>query len=230
MMNAKPYTCLDCGLVGEQARRGRGRLRCDDCRKAYMQDHHAGRLVRMCPGCGTVCEQGNGRTYCSLECRPPDQRMTYTEKKALRTPAVCEGCGVEYAPSHRRQRWCSRTCGNRYKPMSLAGPRFTPEEARERIRESWRQKNRRRRAAKRGALSEPYTLAEIAARDKLRCKLCGKRVAMRQTAPHPKSPTIDHILPLFDGGDDTRANVQLAHFLCNSAKGPRGSQQLALIG
>ena len=30
--------------------------------------------------------------------------------------------------------------------------------------------------------------------------------------------------------DDVKANVQLAHFGCNSSKGARGSQQLALVG
>jgi hypothetical protein len=37
--------------------------------------------------------------------------------------------------------------------------------------------------------------------------------------------------PLSRGGDDTRANVQLAHFLCNARKGAAGGgEQLALIG
>jgi len=53
---------------------------------------------------------------------------------------------------------------------------------------------------------------------------------MKQVVPHPKAPTVDHIVPVSEGGDDTRANVQLAHFVCNSVKGARGSQQLALIG
>jgi 5-methylcytosine-specific restriction endonuclease McrA len=53
---------------------------------------------------------------------------------------------------------------------------------------------------------------------------------MTKAVPHPKAPTIDHILPIACGGNDTRANVQLAHFICNSRKGTRGSQQLALAG
>ncbi|MCX4786475.1 HNH endonuclease [Streptomyces sp. NBC_01221] len=79
-------------------------------------------------------------------------------------------------------------------------------------------------------MSEPYTLLGIAERDRTRCGLCGGRVAMKQKVPHPKAPTIDHIVPVSEGGDDTRANVQLAHFRCNSVKGARGCQQLALIG
>lgn len=84
---------------------------------------------------------------------------------------------------------------------------------------------------KRGAKAEPYTLEEIAARDRKTCQLCGKRVAMKQKVPHPKAPVVDHIVPIVEGGDDTRVNVQLAHFVCNSRKGARAvGEQLALIG
>jgi len=61
--------------------------------------------------------------------------------------------------------------------------------------------------------SEPYTLAEIAARDRYRCGICiaegrGRqaRVAMTQAVPHPRAPTIDHIVPWSISKDDTRAN------------------------
>lgn len=94
-----------------------------------------------------------------------------------------------------------------------------------------RQDKRRRRALRRGVVSEPYALAEIAARDKFMCGLCGKRVAMTKTAPDPRSPSIDHMLPLSCGGDDTRANVHLAHFGCNVLKRDKGGgEQLALVG
>jgi 5-methylcytosine-specific restriction endonuclease McrA len=54
---------------------------------------------------------------------------------------------------------------------------------------------------------------------------------MAKSVPHPKAPTIDHIIPLSAGGDDTKANVRLAHFLCNSRRGNRGDvEQLKLIG
>lgn len=88
-----------------------------------------------------------------------------------------------------------------------------------RERAYWQGKNRRRRAALRGAPSEPYTLAEIAERDSFRCQLCDLRVDMSLTAPDRWAPTIDHVIPLAASGDDTRANVQLAHLACNSRKG-----------
>jgi 5-methylcytosine-specific restriction endonuclease McrA len=74
---------------------------------------------------------------------------------------------------------------------------------------------------KRGAAHEPYTLAEIAERDGYCCKLCGVQVLMDLRCPELMAPTIDHIVPISLGGDDTPANVQLAHFTCNSRKGAR---------
>lgn len=197
MLEVKPYTCVDCGAAGKQEKRGRNRLRCDECKAVHL---------------ATV-----------------GSRRPWAERKTAYPVAQCEACGHEYPKHHRQQRWCSMACGNRHKENPGAR-RFTPEEAKERNRLSWQAKCRRRRAAKRGGVSEPYTLAQIAERDKTRCGLCGTRVLMKQKVPHPKAPTIDHVVPVSEGGDDTRANVQLAHFRCNSVKGARGCQQLALIG
>lgn len=186
-----------------------------------------------CIDCGAQGEQsvrGRKRLRCD-ECRKRHavDGRPWEQRKAGRSVAVCEACGTQYRRYRATQRWCSRACSGPNK--TGAGPRggLSPE-ARERRRLYWQEKNRRRRAAKRGGASEAYTTAEIAVRDRFTCRLCGKRVAMKQVVPHPKAPTIDHVVPVSEGGDDTRANVQLAHFLCNSVKGPRGSQQLALIG
>lgn len=198
----KPYVCVDCGAAGEQYRQGRERLRCDPCGRAWQ----------------AKCD--SQRTWSSRRMDPLPTR-------------ACGACGADYQPRRRDQRWCSRSCKDAHHGAAFRASggraRLSPE-ARERQRLYWQEKNRRRRAAKRGGASEPYTLAEIAERDRSRCALCGGRVAMKQVVPHPKAPTIDHVVPVSEGGDDTRANVQLAHFRCNSVKGPRGSQQLALIG
>lgn len=80
-------------------------------------------------------------------------------------------------------------------------------------------------------MHEPYTLAEIAARDGYRCGLCRRKVNMRLVSPHLRSPSVDHVVPISVSRDDTRANVQLAHRGCNIAKGAAvGDVQLALIG
>lgn len=178
-----------------------------------------------CSICGTLL--WSGRT--SL---PAERRVCWPCRRVRPVPhghrdgskgrlVDCRVCGQPFLPGARLVT-CSKACAAR--------PPISQEERLERRRERWRRKNWSRRAALRSVPSEPYTLAEIAARDGFRCQLCGHKVDMQITAPHPRSPSIDHVVPLAKGGDDTRANVQLAHRYCNTSKGVRGCQQLALVG
>lgn len=205
-----------------------------------------------CTTCGTAFPAKRvDAKYCSDKCRdsrPRSERkqQPWSERKRPRSyrGRVCEACGELYDATWKGQRTCSRACGARIREArhaevvrlcacgtTLTRGRFKCDSCLLLSRKRRKERDkRRRRAAKRGARSEPYTLAEIAARDRNMCQLCKKRVAMTKTVPDPKAPVIDHVLPLACGGDDTRANVQLAHFLCNSIKSAGGSQQLALVG
>ena len=102
----------------------------------------------------------------------------------------------------------------------------------EKRRRALRAKTQRRRAAIRGAREvERFTDVEIFERDGWRCGICGGPVDRRLRYPHPLSASLDHIVPLSEGGTHERANVQLAHFICNSRKGARAvGEQLALVG
>jgi 5-methylcytosine-specific restriction endonuclease McrA len=72
---------------------------------------------------------------------------------------------------------------------------------------------------------------QIFKRDRLICHICGKKTDPRKSAPHPKAPTIDHIVPIAKGGTHEPANVATACFMCNATKSDRGGgEQLALIG
>ena len=59
------------------------------------------------------------------------------------------------------------------------------------------------------------------------CGTCHKPAKMAAEVPHPKAPTLDHIIPLAAGGTHEYANVKLAHFICNSIKSA-GAGQLRL--
>lgn len=73
--------------------------------------------------------------------------------------------------------------------------------------------------------------AEILERDRWRCGICRKVIGKSFKYPHPRSKSIDHIVPLSQGGDDTAANKRAAHFGCNLSRGNRGGgEQLAMIG
>ena len=90
--------------------------------------------------------------------------------------------------------------------------------------------NRRRRARLRLAKTELYTALEIAERDGWRCAICRKRIGQSYAYPHPRSLSIDHIIPIAKGGDDVKSNVQSAHLHCNMSKHTGGIDQLRLIG
>lgn len=88
---------------------------------------------------------------------------------------------------------------------------------------------RRHRVRKRSNGVEPYRDLDIFERDGWVCGICHKRVNRLRAYPDPLSPSIDHILPVSDGGPDTPVNVRLAHLVCNTARGNRGDVQLRLI-
>lgn len=196
--------CADCGvmLYSGRASLPAGQRRCRACRRGTRQ--------RLCKSCGawfTSARPSRG-SYCSIACAGKARSEALAQRPP--SPRACAECGAEFFTSshHRFCRPCKRAHDN----------------ARD-VR-----KTRARRALKRGAKAERYTLDEIASRDKYRCKLCGKRVAMTRKYPDPRSPVIDHVIPIVEGGDDVKANVQLAHFVCNARKRQYGTQQLALIG
>lgn len=91
-------------------------------------------------------------------------------------------------------------------------------------RERFREATRRYRARKLGVISEPYTLAEIAERGGYVCAVCGRPVDVMLPGSDLMGPTVDHVIPLSWGGPDIRANVQLAHRVCNTSKGDRISE------
>ncbi len=170
----------------------------------------------------------------------------------------CPWCSSLFTASYRNKKWCSRACLKQYhndqakqeyrithRPdahasgcldcgADLDAPyRHRCAICRAAARSAHlHRKNAADRLRKSGGIgiTEPYTMAEIAARDRYRCCLCSKRVAMTKRVPHPRAPTIDHVVPWSISHDDTRANVQLAHFLCNCRKHTGGTQQLAMFG
>ena len=158
---------------------------------------------------------------------------------------ICQSCDQPFTPKNyrpgRTPKACSRACvaalrqGAKRVPQpctdcrtvtvsSTKVPLCPPCRADRRI-ERYRKKNHVRRATLQAVASEPYTLAWLALRDVFTCKLCGESVDMTLKTPDPGSPSIDHVLPLSLGGDDTRANVQLAHRRCNERKGARLQEQ-----
>lgn len=66
--------------------------------------------------------------------------------------------------------------------------------------------------------NEKIDRAEVFARDRWVCGICGGLIDSGALAPDPESPSVDHVVPLSKGGTHTMDNVQAAHLLCNSRK------------
>jgi hypothetical protein len=78
-----------------------------------------------------------------------------------------------------------------------------------------------RRVRLENATTERFDPLEVFERDGWLCKLCGVPVDRDVQWPDPLSSSLDHILPLVAGGEHSRANTQLAHWICNVRKGAR---------
>lgn len=176
----------------------------------------AARTERACLQCGTtfVVKVSVPAKFCSHACRDASMRT------GAALPCVVCGSTFYATPSRINARFCSVVCAGAAKRLHEPG-------------ESKRLGHRARKARKMAVASEPYTNAEIAQRDGWRCGICGGKVDPALSWPDPWSISIDHVVPFAEGGDDTKANVQLAHLRCNVVKGakalPRG-EQLRLIG
>lgn len=139
----------------------------------------------------------------------------------------CPNCGVKFKPAKKSGgilvATCSKSCAMKLRYSQglhhfHRGVALSEDERKERARVRDERKRRARRARLAGVPSEPYTTGLIAERDGFVCSLCGQPVDVSLKFPDPMSASVDHVLPISKGGDDTLSNVALAHLGCNSRK------------
>lgn len=98
------------------------------------------------------------------------------------------------------------------------------ELAREKYEAGTKQRESNRRRASRKRTSNPgqdkYTREEVWEKCGGVCYLCHQPM-IREWTPTNRNPcfTVEHIVPLSQGGSDTFSNVNGAHMSCNSKKG-----------
>lgn len=174
--------------------------------------------VWYCKVCGK--EMTVYTVYCSDECRKEMARqkaLIYNQHKMLSKTTkerVCHECGCAFYSEYgsKRSAFCSDECGVRHARRDAKHIR------RERFKDAFRDR---------------VYKAQIYKRDGFRCQICGRKVNMTVSVPHPLAPTMDHIVALANGGKHEPKNVRLAHFICNSLRGARcsrGGDQLLLFG
>jgi hypothetical protein len=218
------------------------------------------RTTQPCEHCGQpffrLPHRAESGRFCSRECafesaKAEAAKRTEAKRRSKPRPwfiAVCETCGEPlrsrspvakrclacaeshryYVPRSETNDWVDKRCKECGEAFSL-NMHLNREFCSGGCAQRYHKRNRRHR--KRAHYVEPVSLLEIGDRDHWRCQLCGKAVARKQAAPRPRSPSLDHIVPIACGGTHEASNIQLAHFICNSRKGARAvNEQLLLVG
>ena len=201
-------TCATCGVSFDPTHQFRcGPYYCESCRRERENEAMAKRirgLFKRCRVCGDWTAVQRGHCPRITRTGRPSKSPDYVPVPA--TARTCLVCGIEFMAIGRRT-VCSKACA-RNAPATRACKAL-------------------RKARLRGASNvERVVPATVFDRDGWRCQLCGKAVKRKARVPDYMAPTVDHIVPLVDGGDHTYANCQTAHFICNSRRGASGCVQL----
>lgn len=143
------------------------------------------------------------KIYCSKDCaiiwQKYMKRLNYVPKEKFRRKCVM--CERPFMTSHRHKRTCTNLCSDEYR----------------RIRDQDSERKRQLRLL--NVTVVPYSKLEIFKRDNWTCYICLRSVSRRHPRHHPRKATIDHVIPIAKGGDDTPWNVKCCCLRCNSMKG-----------
>lgn len=163
-----------------------------------------------CEACGKQVErQGSMHKVCSEACRYRLQNPLHER---------CLDCNAELNADTRyvrRCKLCKRKRRNRWKKIAGKTPR--------------------NRCKRHGVPCDPNVKSRaVFERDKYICQLCYRQCLDKFTIvdgkPHPRSPTVDHIIAIALGiKGHTWDNVQCACWQCNVAKGASSRGQMRLV-
>lgn len=176
------------------------------------------KVARLAPLWAAAAREMDRQLECSRLALPPGPLVEEERGPCCATGCMprrsfvageCASCGVAFVYQNKGgppRRCCSAVCAKRFDRQQY-------------------------RARSRGAFVEPVFRRKVFERDGWRCQLCRELVLRSAVVPHPRAPTIDHIVALAAGGEHSMANAQTAHFSCNSEKGAGArNDQLRLVG
>ena len=169
-----------------------------------------------CSVCGTELV-GSQRIICSVrECElESTRRRSYQHNSAKKelTQRECKECGTQFIPEYgnKRRKFCSKKCLDRWNDRQHDRGGDLNGRARKYLRKTY------------GVVSplmyQYLNWSKVLDRDKWVCGICGQPIDKDKKCPDDGSPSIDHIVPLAQGGAHIYSNVQAAHFKCNWMKG-----------
>lgn len=209
----------------------------DAATQERLQCHRAGDHSLCSPDRGRhgVCSQCGKTVAVTPTSAPPERRRCRDcqrahPRRSHQDPRVCELCECEYVPKYARhrdrpgQRFCSKSCKRAWENGSR--PPFDRYAV---VGLPRKRRHDRIRRQRRVATWDGVTDAEIMERDRWRCGICRKAIGKSFSWPDPRSRSIDHIVPISEGGEDTAGNKRAAHLGCNCARMNRGGGEQAAL-
>lgn len=201
-------------------------------RKSRPPRGNSRKSPKQCPSClRTFFTKGNGASFC----RPICAQLA----KGKSTPIPWRECGTctRWFISHRDAVWCSPHCYDWYYQRNVRPkknpPMVCPQCSRpssrafklcdscrlDKKRRDKRRDHDRHRAHYYAVEYEPINRRKVYRRDDWRCGICGEAIDPQAKWPDQWCASLDHIVPVSQGGSHTYANVQAAHWWCNTMKG-----------
>lgn len=155
----------------------------------------------VCDCCGVVFVSRFKADCCGLSC---SAKMTHERRPCTRS---CLVCGVDFsAKADPRNVYCSRAC---------------LERRRNKARRAYLNHWNRVRSGKIAEAPVKIDPVSVFARDNWTCWLCHSPVSRTAAAPHPRSATVDHVVPVSKGGSNDAGNLRCAHWSCNVTRNNR---------
>lgn len=206
----------------------KGPFDCERCGSEYFTRHSGQRF------CTKACtfESLRDRATPARQERVDEHKRQKLARRAARRAACIAAAEIRrIADRIERDRALTRKCRECNKTFiarSKIGAFCTPHCA---DKSHSRIAHRRRRAKVSGVRVEAVNPSIVFQRDKWKCQLCGCKVLRSKRGEcDPRSPELDHIIPLSQGGEHSYRNTQCACRACNQAKGARELGQLRLFG
>lgn len=218
----KPHCeCVYCGINYAPRRLDTKGMFCSrDCSFAWLKQKAAERKAAL--SAGRICRI----SFC-VDC-------SATVRGARRRCEECAAKKAYYVPRSALVETPCKVCDRVFEQATRQGGKsaFCSEECRSLERRRVKGITRRReKALKRRVTAESVDPVAVFNRDKWKCQLCGVLTLKRLRGKHePRSPELDHIIPLSQGGEHSYINTQCACRACNGRKGAQPLGQLRMFG
>ena len=209
--------CLECGASYEPARAyqkycsshcNREVLnRAKTKKRTLIRKAAKAKQQRNCKQCNVrlIPSEYGFKEYCSVKCRKRAGYLRFREREIaerIKNPRHCPVCDELLPPESRPdKKFCSDSCKN----TARSGTRMA---------------NRRLRVTVKG-VPQRIDRVVIYERDGWVCQLCIEPIDRTLRYPDPMSVSLDHVVPVSLGGDNSAENLQASHFRCNLKKGNR---------